>query len=200
MVLPLMAPLLQKFSVRWRAELAAKRLGLLRELVPGLARIAVLVNPAGTTTESTLREVETAAGTMGLQIQVLNANTSREINTAFESIGRDHPDALFVATSPFLAVRHVQIAQLAAFHRLPTTHSTREFVEVGGLMSYGSNIVDAFRQAGVYTGRILRGAKPPELPVTLASKFELVINAQTAQMLGLTLPPSLLAQTDEVIE
>src|SRR5262245_5460280 len=181
-------------------ELAAKRLALLHELVPRATRIAVLVNPAeASRTESTLKEVEAAAATMGLQIQVLKADTSNEINTAFESI-RDRPDALYVATSPFLNVRHVQIAQLAAFYRLPATHSLREFVEVGGLMSYGSNIADAFRQAGVYTGRILKGALPVALPVALASKLELVINVQTARMLGLTLLPSLLSHVDEVIE
>jgi putative ABC transport system substrate-binding protein len=183
------------------SELAGKRLGLLHEMVPGAVRIAVLVNPAeANRTESTLREVEAAARSMGLKIQVLKADTSDEINAAFESIGRERPDALFVATTPFLNVRLVQIAQLAAYYRLPATHSLREFVEVGGLMSYGSNIADAFRQAGVYTGRILKGANPADLPVALASKLELVINAQTAHMLGLTLRPSSLSQVAEVIE
>jgi putative ABC transport system substrate-binding protein len=148
------------------AELAAKRLGFLRELVPRAARVAVLLNPdEARRSESILRDVEAAAGTMGLQIQVLNANTSREIDVAFESIGREQPDALFVATTAFLNVQLVQLAVLAAFHRLPATHDLREFAEAGGLMSYGSNIADAFRQAGVYSGRILKGVKPADLPV-----------------------------------
>jgi ABC-type uncharacterized transport system substrate-binding protein len=183
------------------AELTTKRLELLRELVPRAARVAVLVNPADATrTEATLRDVEAAARTMGLQIQVLNANTSHEIVAAFESIGREPPDAIFVATNPFLNVRLVQLAQLAAFYRLPSTHALREYAEVGGLMSYGTNITDAYRQAGVYTGRILKGAKPADLPVVQSTKFELVINAQTARMLGLNVPQALLATADEVIE
>jgi ABC-type uncharacterized transport system substrate-binding protein len=182
-------------------ELAAKRLELLRELLPTAARVAVLVNPASkATTEATLREVEPAARTMGLQIQVFNANTSLEIDAAFESMGRERPDALFVATTPFLNVRGVQLAQLAAFHRLPAIYGLREYTEAGGLISYGTNIADAFRQAGVYAGRILKGATPADLPVVQASKFELVINAPTARMLGLAVPDKLLARADEVIE
>jgi putative ABC transport system substrate-binding protein len=182
-------------------ELAAKRLELLRELLPTAARVAVLVNPASAaTTEATLREVEPAARTTGLQIQVFNANASLEIDAAFESMGRERPDALFVATTPFLNVRGVQLAQLAAFHRLPAIYGLREYAEAGGLISYGTNIVDAFRQAGVYTGRILKGAKPADLPVVQSTKFELVINAPTARMLGLTVPDKLLATADEVIE
>jgi putative tryptophan/tyrosine transport system substrate-binding protein len=182
-------------------ELAAKRLELLRELLPTAARVAVLVNPASAaTTEATLREVEPAARTTGLQIQVFNANTSLEIDAAFESMGRERPDALFVATTPFLNVRGVQLAQLAAFHRLPAIYGLREYAEAGGLISYGTNIVDAFRQAGVYTGRILKGAKPADLPVVQSTKFELVINAPTARMLNLTVPDKLLATADEVIE
>jgi putative ABC transport system substrate-binding protein len=183
------------------SELVAKRLGLLRELLPSAVRVALLVNPAeATRTESTLHEVSAAASTLGLQIQVLNADTSHEINIAFESIGRDRPDALLVGTSPFLDVRLVQIAQLAAFHRLPATHDSREFVEIGGLMSYGSSIADAYRQAGIYVGRVIKGAQPADLPVLQSAKFELVINLQTARMLGLTVPPQLLARADEVIE
>jgi putative ABC transport system substrate-binding protein len=183
------------------AELTAKRLELLRELVPKAARVAVLVNPADATrTEVTLRDLQAAARSMGLQIQALNANTSHEIDAAFESIGREQLDALFVAATPFLNVRLVQLAQLAAFHRLPSTHDLREYVEVGGLMSYGTNISDAYRQAGVYAGRIIKGAKTADLPVVQSSKFELVINARTARMLGLTVPPTLLATADEVIE
>jgi putative ABC transport system substrate-binding protein len=182
-------------------ELAAKRLELLRELLPTVMRVAVLVNPANAaTTEATLREVEPAARTMGLQIQVFTANTSREIDAAFESMGRERPDALFVATTPFLNARVVQLAQLATFHRLPAIYGLREYAEAGGLISYGANIGDAFRQAGVYTGRILKGAKPPDLPVVQASKFELIINAPTARMLGLTVPDKLLVAADEVIE
>jgi ABC-type uncharacterized transport system substrate-binding protein len=181
-------------------ELAPKRLELLRALVPTAARIAVLVNRTDPVTENQSKEVEAAALTMGLKIQVLNANSSREIYDAFETIGRERPDAVFVAASPFLNGRSVQLAQLAAFHRLPSAFALREGAESGGLMSYGANVVDAFRQAGIYTGRILKGAKPADLPVVQSSKFELIINAGTARMLGLTVPPSLLAIADQVIE
>ena len=183
------------------AELTAKRLELLRQLLPRADRIAVLVNPAEAgRTESTIAAAEAAARSMGLHIQVFKADTSRQIETAFENMERDRPDALFVGTSPFLNVRNVQLAMLAAFHRLPGTHSEREYAEAGGLMSYGANIADAVRQMGVYTGRILKGAKLAELPVVQSSKLELVINAATARMLGITVPSSLLAVTDEVIE
>jgi putative ABC transport system substrate-binding protein len=183
------------------AELNAKRLELVRELVPRATRVAALVNPADATrTEGTLRDLQTAARTMGLEIRVLNANTSDEIDAAFESIGRERLDALFVAATPFLHVRVVQLAQLTAFHRLPSTHDLREYAEVGGLMSYGTNISDAYRQMGAYAGRIIKGAKTADLPVIQSSKFEFVINARTARMLGLTVPPTLLAIADEVIE
>jgi putative ABC transport system substrate-binding protein len=183
------------------AELVAKRLELLRELVPRIARVAVLLNPADSArTESSLRDVEAAARAIGLQIQILNANTSREIDAAFDSIARDRPDALFVTTTTFLSARMVQLALLAAFYRLPSSHDLREFVEAGGLMSYGTNIADVYRQNGVYTGRLLKGAKPADLPVMQSSKFELVINAHTARMLGIEVPPMLLARADEVIE
>jgi putative ABC transport system substrate-binding protein len=183
------------------AELTAKRLELLRELVPRAARVAVLVNPAdGPLTESTLRDAQAAARSMGLQIQVLNANSAREIDAAFETMAREKPDALFVATSPFFIGRRIQLVQLAAFHRLPATYSLREMAESGGLMSYGANIGDSFRQVGVYAGRILKGAKPADLPVVQVSKFELVINAQTARMLGLTISGDVLSIADEVIE
>jgi putative tryptophan/tyrosine transport system substrate-binding protein len=182
-------------------ELVAKRLELLRELVPGTARVAVLVNPANaTTTETTLRDVEVAARSIGLQIQVLNASTSREINAAFASLGRERPDALFVGGDGFFVSRRSQLVNLASRHAVPATYADRQMPEVGGLMSYGSNNEDAFRQAGVYTGRLLKGAKPADLPVVQASKFELVINAETARMLGLEVPPTLLARADEVIE
>jgi putative tryptophan/tyrosine transport system substrate-binding protein len=183
------------------AELVAKRLELLRELVPRIERVAVLLNPDDASrTESSLREVEAAARAMGLQIQILNANTSREIDTAFDGIARERPVALFVTTTTFLSVRVVQLALLAAFHRLPSSHDLREFAEAGGLMSYGTNIADVYRQIGVYAGRILKGAKPAALPVVQSSKFQLVINAHTARMLGIEVPPMLLARADEVIE
>jgi putative ABC transport system substrate-binding protein len=183
------------------AELVAKRLELLRELVPGAARVAVLVNPAfALNAETTMRDVEPAAGALGLQIQVLNAGTIREINAAFATFVRERPDALFVDIDPFFTTRRVQLALLAAHHSIPAIYAVRHFVEAGGLMSYGSNLTDAWRQAGVYTGRILKGTKPADLPVVQASKFELVINVQTARMLGLTVSDKLLAAADEVIE
>jgi putative ABC transport system substrate-binding protein len=183
------------------AELTAKRLKLLHELVPGSARVAVLVNPASATiAESTLRDTEVAARVLGLQIQVLNASTSQEINAAFASFVRERVDALFVAPDPFFVSRRIQLTHLATLHKLPATYSLRQLAEAGGLMSYGPNIVAANRQIGIYAGRILKGAKPADLPVVQASKFELVINAQTATMLGLTVPPSLLSIADEVIE
>ena len=181
-------------------ELAAKRLELLRELVPLASRVAVLVNPADPVTENQFRSVQAAALAIGLKIQVLNANTSREIDAAFELIGRERPDALFVTTTAFLNSRRVQLVQLAAFHRLPATYGLHDFAEAGGLMSYGSNVADAYRQCGVYVGRVLKGAVAADLPVMQASKFQLVINHQTARMLGLTVPPGLLALADEVIE
>jgi putative ABC transport system substrate-binding protein len=183
------------------SELAAKRLGLLRELVPGAARVAVLVNPANAVNaETTLRDAQAAARAMGLQIRVLNASTSREINAAFASLGRERPDALFVGGDGLFNSRCVQLVNLASRHAVPATYADRLMTEAGGLMSYGSDIADAWRQVGVYAGRILKGAKPADLPVVQASKFELVINAETARMLGLTVPPSLLAAADEVIE
>jgi putative ABC transport system substrate-binding protein len=170
-------------------------------MVPGAARIAVLVNPANaTTTETTLRDVQPAARAMGLQIQVLNASTNREIDAAFATFVRERPDAVFVGIDPFLISRRVQLAQLATLHQVPAAYALREFAEAGGLMSYGTNIADAFRQIGVYAGRILKGAKPADLPVVQSTKFELVINASTARMLGLTVPSTLLATADEVIE
>jgi ABC-type uncharacterized transport system substrate-binding protein len=185
----------------YSGELTAKRLELLRELLPAATRVAVLVNSANArVTETTLRDVEPAARAMGLQIQVLNASTSREINAAFATFVRERPDALFVGLDPFLNSRRAQLVNLASRHALPATFSNRDNAEIGGLMSYGANIADAYRQVGVYTGRLLKGAKPADLPVVQASKFELVINAETARMLGLTVPPTLLARADEVIE
>jgi putative ABC transport system substrate-binding protein len=185
----------------YSGELTAKRLELLREVVPAATRVAVLVNPTNAlTTESTLRDVQSAARAMGLQIQVVNASTSHEINAAFATFVRERPDALFVGVDIFLNNRRAQLVNLASRYMLPAIFSNRDFAEIGGLMSYGSDIKDAFRQVGFYVGRILKGAKPAELPVVQASKFELVINAETARMLGLTVPPTLLATADEVIE
>jgi ABC-type uncharacterized transport system substrate-binding protein len=182
-------------------ELTAKRLGLLHELMPGAARIAVLVNPANVANaEATLRDVEPAARAMGLQIQILRASSSQEIDAAFATFVRERPDALFVGNDAFLTSRRVQVVHLATLHKIPATYTSRENAEAGGLMSYGVNMTDALRQLGIYTGRILKGARPGDLPVVQSSKFELVINAVTARMLGLTVPPSLLARADEVIE
>ena len=182
-------------------ELEAKRLELLHQMMPQATRIAVLVNAADArNTETTLREVGTAARAIGLQTQVLKASTVSEIADVFAAMGQQRPDALFVGAAAFLNVRRVQLAQLAAFYRLPATYSFREAPEVGGLMSYGPSIAEAYRQMAVYAGRILKGVRPADLPVMQASKFELVINATTAKLLGLHLPPSLLAIADEVIE
>ena len=182
-------------------ELGAKRLDLLRELVPRLGRLALLLHTSGgPISESARRDVEGAARVMGLQLQVFNADTSREINDAFASLQREQPDALIVGTGAFLTARRVQITQLAARSAIPATYSVRQYVEVGGLMSYGSSTADSWHHAGAYIARILRGAKPADLPVVRSSKFELVINAETARMLGLTVPPSLLVRAVEVIE
>jgi putative ABC transport system substrate-binding protein len=182
-------------------ELATKQLELLRALVPAVTRVAVLVNPASAAnTKTTLRDVQAAARAMGLQIQVHNASTSREIDAAFATFVRERPDALFVGADAFFNTRRVQLALLAAHHSIPAIYSGRENAEAGGLMSYGSDTTDAFRKLGVYAGRILKGAKPADMPVVQADKFELVINAQTARMLGLAVPPTLLARADEVIE
>jgi putative ABC transport system substrate-binding protein len=182
-------------------ELAAKRLEVLRELVPGATRVALLLDPsAGQITETTLRDVEAAARPKGLQIQVLNVQTSREINAAFATFARDRLDALFVGPGPFFTSRRVQLALLAAVQRVPAIYPVRPFAEAGGLISYGASLTDAYRQVGAYAGRILKGAKPADLPVVQSSKFELVINAETARILGLDVPPTLLARADEVIE
>jgi len=182
-------------------ELAAKRLELLRELVPKADRVAVLVDPTNATTaESTLRDVEGAARAVGLQTQVFNVTTSREIDAAFASLMRERIDMLFVPGGAFFADRRVQLVLLATRHAIPAIYPFRGFAEAGGLMSYGASLTDAYRQLGIYAGRILKGAKPAELPVVQSTKFELVINAQAARVLGLTVPPSLLARADEVIE
>jgi putative tryptophan/tyrosine transport system substrate-binding protein len=183
------------------AELAAKRLGLLREMIPGMARAAVLVNPANAmNTESTVKDVQAAAPTLGLQIQIVKASTSREIDATFTNLVRERIDALFVGPDPFFNSRRVHLAVLAARCGIPATYAGRDYVEAGGLMSYGSDLADTYRQIGAYAGRILKGAKPAELPVVQTSKLELVINAQTARTLGLEVPPTLLARADQVIE
>jgi len=183
------------------AELSAKQLELLRALVPGANRFAVLVNPAdASTTEATLKDIETAARAMGLQIQAHNARTSGEIDTAFATMARERPDALFVSAGILFNNRRVQLAGWAILHKLPAIYPGRQYVEAGGLMSYGASLMDAYRQVGAYTGRILKGAKPSDLLVVQSSKLELVINHQTARMLGLTVPPTLIATADEVIE
>jgi putative ABC transport system substrate-binding protein len=181
-------------------ELAAKRLELLREVVPAARRIALLVDP-GTpaSVEATLRDVESAARALGLQIQVLNAANSREIDVVFAGFARERPDGLLVGTGVFNS-RRVQLAHWTTLHRIPAVYSGRQYTEVGGLMSYGTSLSDAYRQIGRYAGRILKGAKPADLPVVQSTKFELVINAQTARILGLEIPPSLIARADEVIE
>lgn len=182
-------------------ELTAKRLEFLRELVPAAARIAVLINPINAAiTETTLRDVEPAARAMGLQIRLLSASSAREIDAAFASFVGERPDALLLASDPYFVTRRIQIVQLAAHSSIPAIYATRIIAEVGGLMSYGASFPEAYRQVGVYTGRILKGAKPADMPVVQSNKFELLINAQTARMLGLTVPPSLLARADEVIE
>ena len=182
-------------------ELTAKRLELLREMLPRASRIAVLVNPTNTVnTQTTLREVEAAARAMGLQIQIFNASTSREIDAVFSAFGRERPDAVFVGQDSFYVDRRLQLANWASRHALPMTSGSHDICQVGGLMSYGVNIVDTYRQSGVYTGRILKGAKPTDLPVEQSTKFELVINAQTARIFGLEIPATLLARADQVIE
>jgi putative tryptophan/tyrosine transport system substrate-binding protein len=182
-------------------EVVAKRLGLLHELVPKAVRVAVLINPANPAiAEPTLRDIPEAARAIGLQIQVLNASTSREIDAAFATLARDPADALFIAADAFFTSRRGQFATLAARDRMPASCSNRELVEAGLLMSYGTNLADTFRQVGIYTGQILKGAKPADLPVLQSTKFEFVINMQTARALGIEVPNSIQLLADEVIE
>jgi putative tryptophan/tyrosine transport system substrate-binding protein len=181
-------------------QLAAKRLGLLHDLVPKAVRVAVLVNPTNPSAAATLREVEEAARTMGLQIQVLNAATVEEIDAAFDTLARERPDTLFVAPDAFFGRRSVQLVTLAARDKIPASYSQRNTAAAGGLMSYGTDFADTWRQIGVYTGSILRGATPADLPVVQSTRFDFVINLQTARLLGLTVPSNLLAIADEVIE
>jgi putative ABC transport system substrate-binding protein len=183
------------------AELAAKRLELLRTLVPTAKRVAVLLNPAdGTVAAANLRAVEEAASSMGLQIRVFNASTIAQVDTAFAALANERPDGLFISSGPFFSDRRVQLAHLATRHAIPAVASIRSYPGVGGLMSYGASLPETHHQAGVYVGRILKGAKPADLPVVQSSKFDLVINVSTARILGLNVPPTLLAMTDEVVE
>jgi putative tryptophan/tyrosine transport system substrate-binding protein len=182
-------------------ELIAKRLRLLHDLVPKAARIAVLVNPANAqSAEAAVRDVRNAAPTLGLQIQILNASTIGEIDAAFATLESDRPDALFVAPDAFFVSRAVQFVTLTARDKIPATYSLRAYVAAGGLMSYGADFTDSFRQVGDYTGKILKGAKPADLPVLQSTKFEFVINLQTARALGIEVPPGVLSIVDEVIE
>jgi putative ABC transport system substrate-binding protein len=183
------------------AELVPKRMGLLHELLPQAKVVAVLRNPDDVQrAESLLQEVSTAARSTGFETRIVNAATAKDLDSAFVSFGRDRPDALFVGPDIFFNSRRVQLAILAAHYSIPTTFAVRDYVEAGGLMSYGTDINDAYRQVGVYAAQILRGAKPTDLPVLQPTRFELVINMQTARTLGVDVPPTLLARADEVIE
>jgi putative ABC transport system substrate-binding protein len=182
-------------------DLAGKRLGLLHELLPRASRFGALVDPGlGRVTESTVAEVTAAASAIGGSIEVITASTNREIDTAFASLAQKRIDALWVSTSALFGTRRAQLVTLAAYHRMPTIYPQRNYAELGGLMSYGTDILDSVRQVGIYTGRILKGEKPSDLPVMQPTKFELVINLGTAKALGLIVPPTLLAIADEVIE
>jgi putative ABC transport system substrate-binding protein len=181
-------------------DIATKRLGLLRQLVTNATTIAMLVNPNYPATSAEVRDVQAAARTIGLQIDLLTASTAREINTVLASLVSKRPDAIFVGGDPFLLGQRDQIVSLVAHHAVPATYPQREYVAAGGLMSYGTSVPDGYRQAGVYTGRILRGAKPAELPVLQPTNLELAINLKTARTLRLNVPPTLLAIADEVIE
>jgi putative ABC transport system substrate-binding protein len=183
-----------------QVELMAKRLGLLHELLPGAARFAVLINPNNTASGSIVSDLEAAAATIGRQIEVLTASTNREIDTAFASLAQKRADALLVSPDALFVTRRVQLATAAMRYVVPVIYPFREDAEAGGLMSYGPSFTDIFRQVGIYTARILKGEKPADLPVMQPTKFEFVINLQTARLLGITVPPTLLATADEVIE
>jgi putative ABC transport system substrate-binding protein len=180
-------------------ELHAKRLGLLHDLIPGAARFAMLLDPA-TPVEPTIAIAQTAAAAIGRQIEFLNASTNRDIDAAFAGLTQKRIDALLVSTAPLFINRRLQLATLAVHHRVPVFYGAREHPEAGGLMSYGTSQTDQHRQVGIYTGRILKGDKPADLPVMQPTKFEFVINLHTARLLGIDIPPTLLAIADEVIE
>ena len=182
------------------AELGAKQLGLLRELLPTATRVGLLVNPTNENVEGVTKDVVAAADTLQLQIDVVRASDSREIEAAFATLVRNKVNALLIGADIFFVSRRVQLATLTAHHAIPAVQNVREFAEVGGLMSYGTNLTEVFQQLGVYTGRILKGAKPADLPVVRSTKFEFVINLPTARALGIEIPPTLLARADEVIE
>ena len=182
------------------SELGAKRLGLLRELLPAAARVGVLVNPSSTGTESFIKDLTVAADAIGIQLQVVSARDIHEIETALATLARDKADALMVAPDTFFSNLRVQIVTLAARHAVPAIYTVREYVQNGGLMSYGPSVPDAYRQLAIYAGRILKGARPADLPVVQSSKIDLIINLPTAKSLGITVPPTLLARADEVIE
>jgi putative tryptophan/tyrosine transport system substrate-binding protein len=181
-------------------EIGSKRVGLLRELIPNATTIAVLLNPKSPDVGEYLRDVQRAASSLGQQIQVLNAGNEEEIDSAFAAVARERPDALLQNPDPFLNSRREQIVTLANYHRIPALYVFREFAEAGGLASYGPSHTEPYRLAGIYTGRILKGAKPSDLPVIQSTKFELVINLRTARRIGLEIPPTLVARADEVIE
>ena len=181
-------------------ELGSKQLGLLHELIPAAARVGLLVSPKSPIAERVMRDVTAAASAIGLQVDVVQASDSREIESVFGTLVHNKADALLVGPGPFFVSRRLQLAILAARHALPAVYNVREYAEAGGLMSYGTNVRDAYRQIGVYVGRILKGAKPADLPVVQSTKFELVINLPTARALGIEVPPQLLARADEVIE
>ena len=180
--------------------LGAKQLGLLHQLLHRDARFAVLVNPANPQIQSVITEVQAAAAVMGQQLEMFTATTKRDISPAFSEAVRKRADALLISADPLFTNRPVQLAVLAARHAMPTVYAIREFAEFGGLMSYGSNFTELFRQAGTYTGRVLKGEKPADMPVLQATKFELVVNLQTAEALGIDVPATLLALADEVID
>jgi len=182
------------------SDLAAKQLGLLHELVPAAARIALLINPDNANAEVVMREMTAAASSIGVQIEVMRASDSAAIDAAFAALVRNKADALVVGADPFFFSRRAHLATLATRHAIPAVYTVRDFPEAGGLMSYGTSLTEAFRQIGVYTGRILKGAKPADLPVVQSTKFDFIINLTTAKALGLDVPPTLLARADEVIE
>ena len=184
----------------FNAELGAKQLGLLYELVPAASRIGLLINPTNANAEAVTTDVRVAASAIGVQIDVVHASDSREIETAFATLVHNHDDALLVGADAFFFVRRLQLATLATRHAIPAIHFLREYAEAGGLMSYGTSLTEVYRQVGLYTGRILKGAKPADLPVVQSTKFEFVINLPTARAIGLDVPPTLLARADEVIE